>query len=878
MSGVQFNVGDYEKKELKKAMDIVIFVYNHILKDNKDRDDLRTLLSNKNKLDKTKKLISKYSKDIYTKNVSEILNDIGKTKNINFVDEFNKINRFVNRIVQAEIQPIRRRGSSPKVEPPHFNVDEYVGNVIKKVARKHANKVVDIEVMLDEDKRIQKREKSEQKRIKKVADIGDMIERDKQIQKRERKDQKKIKRLLSKFNTQETSDDMTFKELKKFNKKIEKKINKLGPKDSTSTRKNIIIRNARQEILFKSFSLPSRDDIKKISREGLKKYNKETTKIINDCEKKIEECYKNNTNIKECKEIEKYCTFKIGAYGLLQSLVSKTIKKTIGKYKSKFKKGRVFTQEEQKQILKHGNVLDFFETSKRPITDLKKLKPNDDIINRVGKYHYVLVVKKKAGIIGSGNTLSKAKDEALNIISEDPNKFEGLYVIQLTIKAVSKQLLKDNKESKLKLIGGPIEIDIKYNEIENGDIVELDDHKKNNKIYITNEYLNKNTSIGQDILKKISASVHNNKLNSKLFSINTTDNLSKKTTTKPKQKKTYERKTGKVSPWIQHVKNYMNEHGVSYNRAIKESKESYKTTKETKVRKRQKNETESPWIQHVKKYMNEHGVSYKQAIKDSKSSYTKAPPKKTKRPTNKQETTDKVKIYNISPSWKEHLKEVGKDTAHNTWFKPRDTSQRTREKLVTLMSRYRGFLAKAKRGMLLKGTSDYKTQAEADYKIYKDKINKLVKWIQPGLVKKPSGKIVGWQLVPTPAESGKQKEKKTTEKKEPVKVVVKKKKPKTNFISKYLENINRNYEGKLNIQTSDIEDVKKKGDDILIELKYKMDISIYDIDDDEYMEDEIDSILLEKQDDGFTVELQQSYTNKQGVTTKQAVDEFFIYT
>jgi hypothetical protein len=320
----------------------------------------------------------------------------------------------------------------------------------------------------------------------------------------------------------------------------------------------------------------------------------------------------------------------------------------------------------------------------------------------------------------------------------------------------------------------------------------------------------------------------------------------------------------------------MNEHGVSYKQAIKESKSSYKTTKETKVRKRQKNESESPWIQHVKKYMNEHGVSYKQAIKESKDSYTKAPPKKKSKQDEKQ-TSDKVEIYNISPSWKEHLKEVGKDTGHNTWFKPRDTAKRTREKLITLMSRYRGFLAKAKRGILLKGESEHKKQSAIDYDIYKDKINKLVEWIKPGLVKKPSGKIVGWKLVPTPTGSIPQKEKKTETEKKKVKVV-KKKKPKINFISKYLENINRNYEGKINIQESDIEDIKKRGEDILIELKYKMDISIYDIDDDEYMEDEIDSIFLEKQDDGFNVELQQSYTNKQGKTSKQTVDEFFIYT
>ncbi len=512
MPRVQINVGDYDKKEIKKAMDIVLFVYDYIIKDNQDKDDLRVILSKKNKLDKTLKLLSKYSKNIYTKNVKNILDEIGKTRNINFVNEFNKINRFVNGFAQAEIEPPRRRGSALKVAPPQFNVDNYVSNVIKKISRKHANKVVDIEEMLEKDKQIQKREKKQLKIVKKL------------------------------------------------------------------------------------------------------------------------------------------------------------------------------------------------------------------------------------------------------------------------------------------------------------------------------------------------------------------------TTTKPKPKR--------ISPWIQHVKNYMNEHGVSYNRAIKESKATYKTTKETN-RKRKLNKSESPWIQHVKKYMKDNNVSYKKAIKDSKASYVKPPPKPKVSVKIKKE--NKVEVYNLT-DWKTHKKNVGKDTAHNTWFKPRDTQTMIRDKLRTTMARYKGFLHRARRMSLMVGETAQKESKELK-DTYTPLLNRVVSWAKEGMEKYPNGRQRGWKVVNNPGEP---KVPEVPEEKKEVKVVVKKEKPqevkkkkkikKEKLTRELLENMNKNYYGELNVQISDIEDIIYKNDMILIELKYKIDIKMYIDDEDDYTEDNIDSILLEKSDEGYNVELQQSYTNKNGETTKTAVDEFLIYT
>jgi hypothetical protein len=151
-----------------------------------------------------------------------------------------------------------------------------------------------------------------------------------------------------------------------------------------------------------------------------------------------------------------------------------------------------------------------------------------NIVNNIGKYHYVLVVKKKAGILGSDNNSSVAKKSALKKILSSQNKYEGLYVIKLTIKTISKKIIKENKESKINIIGGPLEVTIEFNEIENNKMVKLEDYKKNNKLYITEKYLKKNNIINEKIIKLIASSAHNNRLSTKLFDINTIDKLIKK--------------------------------------------------------------------------------------------------------------------------------------------------------------------------------------------------------------------------------------------------------------------------------------------------------------------------------------------------------------
>lgn len=96
-----------------------------------------------------------------------------------------------------------------------------------------------------------------------------------------------------------------------------------------------------------------------------------------------------------------------------------------------------------------------------------------------------------------------------------------------------------------------------------------------------------------------------------------------------------------MSSWIQHVKTYAAEHGISFKDALSKAKGSYtKNALSSKPAKalpkviKESNDsspslspsTSAPhlsWIQHVKSYAAEHGISYKDALSKAKDSYVK---------------------------------------------------------------------------------------------------------------------------------------------------------------------------------------------------------------------------------------------------------------
>ena len=150
-----------------------------------------------------------------------------------------------------------------------------------------------------------------------------------------------------------------------------------------------------------------------------------------------------------------------------------------------------------------------------------------EIIKDIGKYHYVLVVGKKAGILGSGNESNDAKKKTLEKIKLKNGKLNNQLVVKLKFIKVKSSLLKENVNSKIKTVGGPIQINIDFYEIIDNQVEKLNEYSKNNKLFITSNFLKRKGEISSNDIKLIASAAHNNKLKNELLVLNTIDKLVK---------------------------------------------------------------------------------------------------------------------------------------------------------------------------------------------------------------------------------------------------------------------------------------------------------------------------------------------------------------
>jgi len=149
------------------------------------------------------------------------------------------------------------------------------------------------------------------------------------------------------------------------------------------------------------------------------------------------------------------------------------------------------------------------------------------IIEDIGKYHYILVSGKKAGVLSSNNKASDAKKEALKKLKPKAEKLNKQIIIILKLSKISNKLFKQQKKEKIKLIGGPIKVEIKLHQLINGKLVKADKFNKDNKLYITDKFLSKNKKLTLQNMKFIASAALNNKLSIIAFAINTIDKLIK---------------------------------------------------------------------------------------------------------------------------------------------------------------------------------------------------------------------------------------------------------------------------------------------------------------------------------------------------------------
>ena len=146
-------------------------------------------------------------------------------------------------------------------------------------------------------------------------------------------------------------------------------------------------------------------------------------------------------------------------------------------------------------------------------------------INEFNKYHYIIVIGKKAAILGSSNDLKEALEITDDYIQKN-KKFENKVVARLELEVISERLLKRNDESKIKTIGGPIQIKIEFYKILDDSLKKLIDYHKNNTIFLTKKFLNEK-KFDEKILKIIASAAFNNLLKNDLFVLNIIDDIIK---------------------------------------------------------------------------------------------------------------------------------------------------------------------------------------------------------------------------------------------------------------------------------------------------------------------------------------------------------------
>ena len=111
------------------------------------------------------------------------------------------------------------------------------------------------------------------------------------------------------------------------------------------------------------------------------------------------------------------------------------------------------------------------------------------IINKIGKYHFLFVTKRKVVILSGDNEYKGAIKMTLKKIKSKISSLKNKYVVYIKLKKVTEKDIKENKKSKLKVIGGDIQAVIKiYNIDEDGDLV-VDNKTMSYKVYFAKKQI-----------------------------------------------------------------------------------------------------------------------------------------------------------------------------------------------------------------------------------------------------------------------------------------------------------------------------------------------------------------------------------------------------
>jgi len=144
------------------------------------------------------------------------------------------------------------------------------------------------------------------------------------------------------------------------------------------------------------------------------------------------------------------------------------------------------------------------------------------IIQNIGKYHYLIVNSSKSILLSSNNSKNEARNEALQKIKPIINNVLGKYIYMLTIRKIKNTDLKAQENDTVKLLGGPIEITIEKVLVVNAEKLKNEGGWDNNRIYFSKKYLDSKLIVSDNI-KKIAYDYHNKKLKNSPFNLNIID-------------------------------------------------------------------------------------------------------------------------------------------------------------------------------------------------------------------------------------------------------------------------------------------------------------------------------------------------------------------
>ena len=153
------------------------------------------------------------------------------------------------------------------------------------------------------------------------------------------------------------------------------------------------------------------------------------------------------------------------------------------------------------------------------------------ILKGLDKYYIYAVNSKKPILLANSDSKTELRTIALKKLNlnQTPNKdqidkYNGLYLFRIKLMKVPKKDYNSEKNSKIKMIGGPIVAIIERVQINIGSKIKLKSMKiesTNNKIYFSNVYLSKYNTIKLDSINSIAFKFAHNKFNLGLFAVNT---------------------------------------------------------------------------------------------------------------------------------------------------------------------------------------------------------------------------------------------------------------------------------------------------------------------------------------------------------------------